>query len=360
MIEERQGNILNSGAEALVNTVNTVGVMGKGIALQFKEEFPENFRQYKAACDRGEVTTGRMLVVALDRLDRSNRYIINFPTKQHFRSKSKYAYLQEGLADLRRVIAERGIQSVAVPPLGAGNGGLQWTSVRALIYSYLEGLTCTIELYPPHAGIYQQIERRTGQAAAQWPRLTANRTLLLNAIDRYQVLDFEATLQEVQKLAYFLQRLGAGFHTLQYQQGQYGPYAHGLTHALDNLEGYYIEGMKHMEARPLDGLTIKAEQRPALHRALEGLDAAQQEGLRQLEAIIDGFESPYGLELLATVDWVMQHKVPAPADFEAVKQAVGNWNAHKAKMTSHQLRVAHERLLAQQPLGYNLASPANP
>ncbi|WAL65979.1 macro domain-containing protein [Amycolatopsis cynarae] len=133
------GDLLESKADALVNAVNTVGVMGKGIALQFKRAFPENFREYAVACEQGQVRLGEMFVHATA-ADDNPRYVINFPTKNHWRSKSRLADIQAGLEDLRRVVRELGLRSVAVPPLGCGNGGLDWDVVGPLVERELGGL----------------------------------------------------------------------------------------------------------------------------------------------------------------------------------------------------------------------------
>ncbi len=133
-IETGKGNLLTADVEALVNPVNTKGVMGKGLALQFKKAFPENFAEYERACRAGEVTTGRVHVVP--RLA-SPRYIINFPTKNHWRQPSKLDYVREGMKDLLEHIQRLGIRSVAMPPLGCGNGGLDWRVVRPVIIDAL-------------------------------------------------------------------------------------------------------------------------------------------------------------------------------------------------------------------------------
>ena len=129
MIEYTTGDILRSDAEALVNTVNCVGVMGRGIALQFKNLFPANFKAYAAACKRQEVRPGRMFVFDIGQLTLP-RYIINFPTKRHWRGKSRMEDIESGLAALVETIRERGIRSIAVPPLGSGLGGLDWVEIR--------------------------------------------------------------------------------------------------------------------------------------------------------------------------------------------------------------------------------------
>ena len=129
MLRFTQGNLLDSGAEALVNTVNTVGVMGKGIALMFKEAFPENYKIYEAACKHGEVRIGQMLVTERREL-LGPKWIINFPTKKHWRNPSRIEWIEAGLNDLRNVILVNRIRSIALPPLGSGNGGLNWANVR--------------------------------------------------------------------------------------------------------------------------------------------------------------------------------------------------------------------------------------
>ena len=124
MITFRQGNLLEANVEAVVNTVNTVGVMGRCIALMFKERFPENFRLYQTACKAKKVRTGEMFITTNDELS-GPRWIVNFPTKEHWKAPTRIEWVKSGLSDLVRVIKERGIRSIALPPLGCGNGGLQ-------------------------------------------------------------------------------------------------------------------------------------------------------------------------------------------------------------------------------------------
>ena len=146
MIVSRTGNLLDSDADALVNAVNTVGVMGKGIALMFKKAFPENYRAYKAACARGEVRTGRMFVT--ERAS-SPHWIINFPTKEHFRDPSRLDWIHSGLADLRQLLLAHPIPSLALPRLGCGLGGLHWAEVKPLIEEALGDLEVEVQLYEP-------------------------------------------------------------------------------------------------------------------------------------------------------------------------------------------------------------------
>ena len=139
MIQFTDGNLLEAEVEAVVNTANTVGVMGKGIALMFKERFPRNFGAYARACDVGEVRLGRMYVTE-NKEPFGPRWIINFPTKTHWRVKTRIEWVQEGLKDLVRIIAEKDIRSIAIPALGCGNGGLDWREVCPLIESAFQSV----------------------------------------------------------------------------------------------------------------------------------------------------------------------------------------------------------------------------
>ena len=157
MIQSIQGNLLESQVDALVNAVNCVGVMGNGIALQFKNTFPENYDIYRAACRRGEVVLGKMFVTDLNR-EVPPRYIINFPTKQHWRQMSKLSYIEAGLTALIATVERLNIQSIAIPPLGCGLGGLDWNDVRPLI-----------ELVFTRGGMFYSAEMGKGSASVSAP-----------------------------------------------------------------------------------------------------------------------------------------------------------------------------------------------
>lgn len=151
------GNLLDADVEALVNTVNTVGVMGKGLALQFKRRFSSNFEVYAGACHRGEVQVGRMLVVGTTGHARP-RYIINFPTKKHWRDPSQLEYIRTGLVALVSEVKTRGIRSIAIPPLGCGNGGLAWSDVRPLIEQAIAELPgIRVVVFPPEVMLDLQL-----------------------------------------------------------------------------------------------------------------------------------------------------------------------------------------------------------
>ncbi|MFC8905039.1 DarT ssDNA thymidine ADP-ribosyltransferase family protein, partial [Micromonospora sp. NPDC057140] len=303
MIVISHGNLLTADAEALVNTVNTVGVMGKGIALQFKRALPANYAAYRSACAAKDVQLGRMFVFDSGRLG-SRRYVVNFPTKGHWKANSKLSDIQSGLTDLVRVVRERQIRSVAVPALGCGNGGLAWDVVRPMIEQAFAALPDVEVLVFPPEGAPAPADM---PVATRKPALTAGRATLLRAIERY--LDQARALEpregitnlEIQKLAYFLQVYGEPLR-LSFAQGRYGPYADNLNHVLDRLEGHYLVGFgdrssRVEELRPIHLTDGTSEAVSAWftsgHQMPEALD--------RLAELIDGFESPYSLELLATV-----------------------------------------------------------
>jgi O-acetyl-ADP-ribose deacetylase (regulator of RNase III) len=335
MIEFRSGDILKSEAEALVNSVNCVGVMGRGIALQFKNAFPQNFRAYAAACKRNEVQPGRLFVFETGQLT-PPRYIINFPTKRHWRGKSRIEDIEAGLIALGEVIRARDIGSIALPPLGSGLGGLDWrTEVRPRIEAALGPLTNVhVLVYEPQGAPASD----TMQHSRDVPRMTAGRAALVELVHRYLggLLDPFVTLLEVHKLMYFMQVAGEPLR-LKFAQGPYGPYAENLRHVLHAIEGHLIAGYD-------DGGDIPDKQLTLVPGAVDDASAflAAHADTRarfdKVAALVEGFESPFGLELLSTVHWVMAYEpVRTPEDVVSRTYA---WNQRKREFTSRQIGIA--------------------
>ncbi len=179
MIREAHGNLLRADVEALVNTVNTVGVMGKGIALQFRRAYPEMFLAYERATKFGDVRIGEMFVWETGALD-GPRFIVNFPTKRHWRSSSRLPDIEAGLTDLVTTIKKHGIRSIAIPPLGCGHGGLQWHDVAPLIWESLEPLARSVDIlvYPPE-GAPPAADMITRTAR---PRMTTTRAAVIKLL----------------------------------------------------------------------------------------------------------------------------------------------------------------------------------
>lgn len=334
MIQSVTGNLLESTAHAYVNAVNTVGVMGKGIALQFKQAFPDVFKQYAKDCKHGKVQVGKMHVIEVVNFT-SPRYIINFPTKEHWRNPSKMIDIEVGLADLVRVIQHYDIQSLALPPLGCGNGGLDWQEVRPKIMAALAPLGIDVYLYEPSPmPVVAQRDIRTKK-----PRLTEGRALLLVAMAKYAESGNRMSAVEVQKIAYFLYAIGA-LPKLNFKKHQFGPHAENLNLVLQVLEGHYIRGYgDHATAKEIELLDGAKEQADMLLKDNE----LAQNYLQQVTALFYGFENPYGLELLSTVGWIMQMTPTKSKDKHFVVQAVQNWDERKRRIfsTEHIEKVWH-------------------
>lgn len=352
MIEYRRGNLLDATAEALVNTVNTVGVSGKGIALMFKEAFPDNFRAYEEASKAGAIQPGGLFIT--ERRDMLGpRWIINFATKKHWRHPSRLEWIQAGLAALRKEITARGIRSIAIPPLGAGNGGLDWADVKPMVAAALADLDCTVIVYEPTAK-YQNVVKRHGVE-----KLTAARALMAEMIRRYEVLGFDCSMLEAQKLAWFLagalQRLGLANRIADdFVPNRYGPYSDKVRHLLDSLDGSYLACERRVaDARPFDPIRFRHDRRDTIAAFLTRPEVKPlRAGLDLATNIIDGFQSPHGLELLATVDW-LHRKAGAEMTVESMTAAIRAWPGpegaaeRKAGIFSqHHLAAAVEHLRA--------------
>ena len=337
MNERRRGNLLEADADALVNTVNCVGVMGKGIALQFKQAYPENFRRYEQACRAHEVQPGRMLTVRIDRQS-GPRFIINFPTKRNWKQKSRLVDIAAGLPALIAEVRALGIRSIAVPPLGCGNGGLNWADVVPLIEkAFAEVPDVHVILYEPDGAPVAAAM----PVATAVPNMTLARALLLKLLDLYWMADHRITKLEIQKLAYFLQIAGEPLR-LQYVKHRYGPYAENLNHVLQRLEGHYIRGYgdrsNSSEIYLMPGATAIADVALADSQYARGR-------LDRVSRLIEGFETPHGMELLATVHWVAHEDMLAAVDPEQAILCVHAWSVRKREnFKPEHIRKAWDRL----------------
>lgn len=353
MITYTSGNLLEADVEALVNTVNTVGVMGKGVALMFKERFPGNYRLYKSACEAKQVQTGKMFVTEVKELQ-GPRWVINFPTKQHWKAPSKMIWVEDGLQDLRRFLIEHNVKSVAIPPLGAGNGGLEWAQVKPRIESALADLDTEILIYEPTAK-YQNVVKRSGVE-----KLTPARALIAELVRRYWVLGMECSLLEIQKLAWFLEQAieKAGLPSLdfRFEADRYGPFTVVVNHLLDGLDGSYLHCDKRIkDAKPWDVIWFDDKRKDYLHTYLNSAEAKQYlPALECTTQLIDGFESPFGLELLATVDWLLTKENVLPT-VSAVREGIQQWpkqgaGIRKANLFDDRaLAIALNRLASRSP-----------
>ena len=350
MIHYIKGNLLESEAEALVNTVNTVGVMGKGIALQFREQYPENYRVYKNACANNELRVGKMLVVDDSSLTSGKKTIINFPTKIHWRRPSEYSYIEEGLKALRSEIEERGISSIAIPPLGSHNGGLDWRRVKQMIEDALCDIACDVYLYEPSEAISERMK-------AERTKLTPARAMLLTMMGDLTRNGEFASVFAAEKIIYFLQRFGAEhIFKIKYMPYFYGPYSGGkVAHVLYALNGSYIRGMGGMNNRPFDYIWLLDDTEEAVQKYF-----AESSGAAELLAICDrtkaflrDYYSNYSLELLSSVDFLLESS-PSLRDWRSMDEEnvvdtltheIQQWSRRKEQMfKKNQLKEAYKYL----------------
>ena len=342
MITYKTGDVLGETAEALVNTVNCVGVMGRGVALQFKRAFPDNFRAYAALCKRNQMRPGTVFVYETGAVV-PPRYIINFPTKRHWRGKSRIEDIEYGLESLAQEIRSRGIRSIAIPPLGSGLGGLRWPTVRARmdeVLGELEGVE--IVIFEPGGG---QADGRINQSR-DVPNMTAGRAALVRLIDRYLfgLLDPFVTLLEAHKLMYFMQVAGEPLR-LRFRKGHYGPYAQNLRHVLNAIEGHLVSGYADGGDAPDRQLQLVPG---ALEEARAFLEnkADTRARLARVSDLVDGFESPFGLELLATVHWITANDAHA-SDLDDIVTRTYEWNESKKQFSRRQIELAF-RVLSEK------------
>lgn len=338
MIRFTKGDLLNSDAEALVNTVNCVGIMGRGIALQFKKMYPENFEAYAAACAVNEVVPGKMFVFETEEMT-NPRYIINFPTKRHWKGNSKLEDIEIGLAALRKEVRRLGIKSIALPPLGSGLGGLPWPATKERILQAFEDLPdVDVLVYEPHA----DSDRMARHSRRKAPTLTPTKAALVVLMDRYVrgLMEPFVTLLEVHKLVYFLQAGGLKMR-LKFVKGHYGPYAENLRHVLSDMEGYYTAGYGDGGDQPFKRISLvptaldEAKSVVASHHSADDpLDA--------IASLIEGFETPLGLELLGTTHWAYAHE--GKRTVGEIERFCKDWNARKSQFTRRQIAIALDRL----------------
>ncbi|MBP9209045.1 MAG: macro domain-containing protein [Saprospiraceae bacterium] len=322
MIHYKTGNLLDSEATALVNTVNTVGVMGKGIALQFKNMFPNNFKLYAEACKNKEVKVGKLLVTEEEALLAGKKIIINFPTKTNWRLPSEYQYIESGLVELVKVIKEKNIKSIAIPPLGSGNGGLDWNRVKQILEKHLSGLDCEIFIYEPTAAIQEALKKER-------VKLTPARAMLLSVL--YELVRNGEFVSEFssEKIAYFLQRFGAKeTFKLEFQPNFYGPYSGKVKHVLYYLNGSYIMGYSSKDKKPFEELGLIPDAEMEVSEFLDKPENADYKTtVEKTKSFLTGFYSPFGLELLSTIDFIVSEKKAATQ--EAITKELENWSDRK-------------------------------
>ncbi len=335
MITFTTGDMMQSDAVALVNTVNTVGVMGKGIALQFKEAFKYNNKVYLDACKNKTLIPGKLVAVWDENLQSGRKFIINFPTKVHWRQPSKYEYIDKGLDALRTLIITENIQSIAIPPLGCGNGGLEWAKVKAMIEDKLSGLDLDIQVFEPNEAIKAVLQAQDQKRDIQ---LTASRAALLYALFALESLGEYSSLFTANKLAYFLQRKGQNLK-LDFQPHHYGPYAIGVEKVLYHLNGVYLKGMEQGQAKPFESIKLNYSKWNEVNEYVnKKMDYQEKERLKSLFQFLAGYTSELSLEIISTVDFII--KDDENMTLEQVQDAISSWSNRKNRLFDREV-VAH-------------------
>jgi O-acetyl-ADP-ribose deacetylase (regulator of RNase III) len=336
-IEYKIGDMFEEPTEAIVNTVNCVGVMGKGVALEFKRRWPENFRAYKRLCDAGQLAPGKMFVFEnKDILGQTfHRFLINFPTKQHWRAQSKTEYIESGLDSFVCQVRNLGIKSVALPPLGCGNGGLDWSEVRPLIERKLSPLadvrfvvfTPAADMTPPE------------QVAVPNDLTVGRATMMVVFTELEKFFGGHLTRLTAQKLAYFLQLTGDDFG-LKFEKHQFGPYSETLHQAFKAMEAkQYITGYSDTNRTVVVTPATFAASDEFLKA--KGIDVSPL--VSRLSLLIEGYESPYGMELLSSVHFLFATE--GITTQPEMSEALEAWNDHKqASFPREAVTAALERL----------------
>lgn len=326
MIIYKKGNILESEADALVNTVNTQGVMGKGIALQFKNAFPSNYKVYQDICRNGNFQIGDLLIVEENGLISGKKAIINFPTKTSWRKPSEYSYIEKGLEKLVQVIEEKKFNSIAIPPLGSGNGGLNWEIVKKMIEDKMSHLPIDVFIYEPNSQIKEKLKEERVQ-------LTDARAMLLFML--YKLVANGEFVSEFssEKICYFLQRFGAKEHfKLEYKPNFYGPYSGKVKYVINYLNGSYIMGYSSMDKKPFETLDLVSDGFEKVESYILSKPELVQI-VNKTESFLDGFYSEFALELLSTVDYISLNK--ETFDLEIIKSELESWSERKRTLFSN-------------------------
>lgn len=324
-----KGNLLEAKTEALVNTVNTVGVMGKGIALQFKETFPQNYKAYIAACRNDSLQPGKLLMTKDHNLE-GEMIIINFPTKTEWFKKSQYGYIEDGLKALAKLIVDQKIKSIAIPPLGCGNGGLKWEKVKPMMEKYLGGLSdVDILIYEPNEQVKQILK---AQDAKKEVKLTPAKAMLLYSMYYYDSLGENTSLFIANKLAYFLQRLGdPSLKSLKFTAHHYGPYSVQVEHVIHGLNGKFIKGLEQMQVKAFEPLELQYNRLQEVSDYVKKeLSVEQRNIIKQLTKLIDGYQSALSIEILATVDFIKKQN-PGISKND-VKVRIKDWSERKSQL----------------------------
>ncbi|GAB4266246.1 type II toxin-antitoxin system antitoxin DNA ADP-ribosyl glycohydrolase DarG [Thermincola ferriacetica] len=342
MIKFVIGDILESEAECLVNTVNCEGYMGKGIAYQFKLRFPEMNKDYVEACKKGKLKIG-----SLHYFREKNKTIVNFPTKNKWREKSKIEYIEKGLSELTKLLPELNIKSIAIPPLGCGNGGLSWFDVKPIIVKYLSTFAGSIEIL-----IFEPTKTYFKSKATEAPKLNASHLILMNF--KLHLKKFNKL--RLQKTAYFM-NLFSGNDYFKFTKHKYGPYAHSIDILIKDIKQFQdFHHLKTDEALNLAKTTLISK---SVEQKLSSFSLPSKKAID----FINSIKTDKELELLATICAVIEDKLDITK--EEVIEEIRNWSCEKAEKFSEDEilsainKLESEHIICRNIMGYYNLSNTN-
>lgn len=308
MISLTTGNILESSSEAIVNTVNCEGYMGKGIAYQFKLEYPLNFESYAQYCKQKLLRPGKLHI-----FKENGKTIINFPTKDKWRAKSKYEYIEDGLRELKKTLIEQNIKSISIPPLGCGNGGLEWGKVKELILSSLQEVDTEIRLYEPSKSYKSQPKVEPSLSLSHY--LTMEVKNHLHKFSRFRL-----------QKALFLIDFISNENYFKFDAHTFGPYSHSVDIISKQILEY--QNYHKLNTTTAQELLEKKLQSDNFHKS----KAAKLEKIKQATNIVNSIKSDRDLELTTSILYII-HKNKTSTKEEII-ETITNWTERKKEIFS--------------------------
>lgn len=337
MIKFETGNILDSSAQCLVNTVNCEGFMGKGIAYQFKERFPENNKNYVKACKSGVFTVGKILFFS-----ENNKLIANFPTKNKWREKSQYSYIETGLQKLKAGIIEKNLKSIAIPPLGCGNGGLDWNLVKMMVTDQLSDLASEIIIYEPSKLFTPKIEV---------PKMTASHLILMKLKSYIPSKQFNK--MRLQKAAFFL-NIFSGTDYFKFEEYKFGPYSHPIEILSQHIKAF--QDTYHVTTTGAEEILYNNIISNSVKETVEKYKLS----ILKATSFINSIESDKELEIVAT-NIAIIYLNPTFNDDEIVNYFLNNWPKYcRERFSEDEIKMSIKRLLEsniikKQLIGYAIS-----
>lgn len=329
MLKFLTGDILESSAECLVNTVNCEGYMGKGIAYQFKLRFPLNNKKYQKACKDGSLRIG-----TLHYLKEDGKWIVNFPTKDKWREKSKIEYIHTGLTELIKLLPNLNVRSLAIPPLGCGNGGLNWNDVKPIITSYLTQFADSMDIFVYEPSKYFKAKATTA------PELNASHLVLMNL--KLKMKKFNKL--RLQKAAYFI-NVFSGIDYFKFSKYNYGPYAHSidiLNKDIKEFQQFYnVQTKRALEIAKSINISKSVENK--LRIFVDPIEKSIQ--------LINQIASDKTLELVTTICYILESKRKNSSIDEIIDE-IAKWSQEKAEKFSREEIISGIDFLLEEGLVY--------